>query len=202
MNHRSRLATALMLSVSLVGVSLVGLIGGSAQSVQLADGKTYFIQPPRFERATATQKAARFWGSTYYFTLTVPQNAGESLQTVMITPEIAFDRVQFDLNQTEAFEGTTDREGAKLPLQTVTQDPKTQAIAITFNPAVAAGKTVTVGLYATRNPEAGGTYLYGITAFPTGAQAFGQFLGYGRIQIYDSGQDSSFLPQRVYGNAL
>lgn len=191
MNHRSRLATALMLAASLASVSLISLTGGSAQSVQLADGKTHFVQPPRFEGAMATQKTARFLGSTYYFTLTVPENAGESLQTVIITPEPAPDRVQFELKQTEAFEGTSDREGAKLPLQTVTQDPKTQAIAVTFNPAVAAGKTVTIGLYATRNPDTGGTYLYGVTAFPAGAQSSGQFLGYGRIQIYDAGLNSS-----------
>ncbi|MBW4578736.1 MAG: DUF2808 domain-containing protein [Tildeniella nuda ZEHNDER 1965/U140] len=185
----------------MLSVSLVGFIGSSAQSVQLADGKTHFVQPPRFEGAIATQKTARFFGSTYYFTLTVPENAGESLQTVIITPEPAPDRVEFVLKQTEAFEGTSDREGAKLPLQTVTQDAKTQAIAVTFNPAVAAGKTVTIGLYATRNPDVGGTYLYGVTAFPTGAQASGQFLGYGRIQIYDGGQNSSLLPQRVPNNA-
>ncbi|MBC7973250.1 MAG: DUF2808 domain-containing protein [Verrucomicrobia bacterium] len=188
MNWRSRSATALALSLS-----MVGLVGVSAQAVKLSNGTTYFVQPPRLEGAVATQKSTRFWGSTYYFTLTLPANAGEPLQKLVISPQEAPDRVQFDVKQTEAFEGTFEREGTKLPLQTVTQDSKTQAITITFDPAIAAGKTVTIGLYANRNPDAGGAYLYGVTAFPPGEQAFGQFLGYGRIQIYDSGATSLLL---------
>lgn len=178
--HRSRLATALLLSAS-----LAGLVGGSAQAVQLADGKTYFVQPPRFEGATATQKTAYFWGSTYYFTLTVPENAGEPLQKVMIAPEAAPDRARFDVTQTEAVVRTGDRD-TKLPLKDVTQDPKTRAITVTFDPPVAPGSKVRIGLYATRNPDVGGVYLYGITAFPPGEPSYGQFLGYGRIQITDS----------------
>ncbi|PSB30770.1 DUF2808 domain-containing protein [Stenomitos frigidus] len=185
MNWQSRLATAIALSLS-----TVGLVGLSAQAVKLANGTTSFVQPPRLESAVATQKAARFLGSTYYFTLTVPANAGEPLRTIVISPQEAPDRVEFNLDQTETFEGTFDREGTKLPHQTVTQDAKTQAITITFDPAIAAGKTVTIGLFANRNPDLGGVYLYGVTAFPSGDQPFGQFLGYGRIQIYDGGLNS------------
>ncbi|PSB30769.1 DUF2808 domain-containing protein [Stenomitos frigidus] len=159
-------------------------IGLSAQAVQLADGRTYFVQPPRFEGATATQKTAYFWGSTYYFTLTVPENAGESLQKVMIAPEDGPDRARFDVSQTEVVAKTHDRE-SKLPLRDVTQDPKTRAITVTFDQPVAPGSVVRIGLYATRNPDVGGVYLYGVTAYPTGEQPYGQFLGYGRIQITD-----------------
>jgi hypothetical protein len=159
-------------------------IGLSAQAVQLADGRTYFVQPPRFEGATATQKTAYFWGSTYYFTLTVPENAGESLQKVMIAPEDGPDRARFDVSQTEAVAKTSDRE-TRLPLKAVTQDPKTRAITVTFDQPVAPGSVVRIGLYATRNPDVGGVYLYGVTAYPTGEQPYGQFLGYGRIQITD-----------------
>lgn len=159
-------------------------IGSVAQAVQLADGKTYFLQPPRFEGATATQKTAYFWGSTYYFTLTVPANAGESLQAVMIAPEDGPDRARFDTRQTEAVAKTSDRE-ARVALKAVTQDPKTHAITVTFDSPVAPGSTVRIGLYAERNPDVGGVYLYGITAYPTGEQPYGQFLGYGRIQITD-----------------
>ena len=190
MNWRSRFTSALALSLS-----TFALVGVSAQAVKLSDGTTYFVQPPRLEGAVATQKAARFLGSTYYFTLTLPANAGEPLQKVVISPQAAPDRVRFNLDQTEAFEGRFDREGTKFPHQTVTQDAKTQAITLTFDPAIAAGKTVTIGLVANRNPDVGGVYLYGVTAFPAGDQAFGQFLGYGRIPIYDGGQDASFLPR-------
>jgi len=187
-----RLVPGLALSL---GVAI--LIGLPARAGQFSDGTTHFVQPPRLNGATATQQTAYFFGSTYYFTLTLPENAGEGLQRVVIAPEAAPDTVQFDVRQTEAFEGTRDRGGAKLPLQSVTQDPATKAITVTFDPAVAPGKTVTIGLYATRNPDIGGIYLYGVTAFPPGAQASGQFLGYGRIQILDSGADSSFNGQKL-----
>lgn len=179
--RRSRLTAFFALAVS--AVTLLGL---PARSVQLADGKTYFVQPPRFEGATATQKTAYFWGSTYYFTLTLPENAGEALQTVMIAPEEGPDRARFDLSQTEAVAKRGDGRAARLTLQDVTQDPKTRAIKVTFDPPVAPGQTVRIGLYALRNPDVGGVYLYGVTAFPTGAQPYGQFLGYGRIQITDN----------------
>lgn len=188
MNWRSLIAT-----VGLLSFSAAGLVPIPAQAITLANGTTYFARPPRFEGAVTTQKAARFFGATYYFTLSLPENVGELLQKVVITPQEAPDRVKFNLDQTEAFEGTFNREGAKLPLQSVTQDPQTRAITITFTPAIAAGKTVTIGLYANRNPDGGGTYLYGVTAFPSGDKAFGQFLGYGRIQIYDDGQGTSLL---------
>lgn len=173
----------LCLNVALVLTTTCG-VGLSAQAVQLANGKTYFVQPPRFEGATATQKTAYFWGSTYYFTLTVPENAGESLQKVMIAPEDGPDRARFDIRQTEAVAKTSDRE-ARLLLKEVTQDPQTRAITVTFDSPVAPGSTVRIGLYATRNPDVGGVYLYGVTAYPTGEQPYGQFLGYGRIQITD-----------------
>lgn len=179
MNWRSRLAVVIILSLG-----TFGLTGVSAQAVQLADGRTYFVQPPRFEGATATQKTAYFWGSTYYFTLTVPENAGESLQKVMIAPEEGPDRARFDVSQTEALVKTRDRE-ARVPLREVIQDPKTREIMVTFNEPVAPGSVVRIGLYALRNPDVGGVYLYGVTAYPTGEQPYGQFLGYGRIQISD-----------------
>lgn len=174
----------------LLGAMLVALAGGlqanvlPAQAVQLADGKTYFVQPPRFEGATATQKTAYFWGSTYYFTLTLPENAGEALQKVAIAPEDGPDRAQFYLDQTEAVLQTRDRGESRLPLRDVTRDPKTQVITVVFDPPVAPGSTIRIGLRA-RNPDVGGVYLYGVTAFPVGEQPYGQFLGYGRIQIND-----------------
>lgn len=170
------LSAALLLSAG-------GIVSVPTQAVQLADGKTYFVQPPRFEGATATQKTAYFWGSTYYFTLTVPENAGESLQKVMIVPEDGPDRARFDVSQTEAVAKTSDRE-ARVPLREVTQDPKTHAITVIFDQPVLPGSVVKIGLYA-RNPDVGGVYLYGVTAYPTGDQPYGQFLGYGRIQITD-----------------
>jgi len=172
------LVLLLMLALGLPGTMI------PARSVQMSDGRTYFVNPPRLVESSTTQNAAYFRGARYYFTLTVPENAGELLQAVRITPQESLDPVDFYLNETEAFAGSRDREGAALPLSSVAGDRETQAITITFNPPVPAGRTVTVGLSPVRNPISG-VYLYGVMAFPQGSRPYGQFLGYGRIHIYD-----------------
>lgn len=176
--QRSRLGLTAALSAGVL--SLASL---PTQAVQLSDGTVHFVQPPRLLGATATHKSTYFPGSTYYFTLSLPQTAGESLQRVVIVQEPSPDRVRFDPRRTEAFIGNNDR-GTRVPLENVTVDPKTYAVTVTFGPSIDPGQTITIGLYAIRNPDISGAYLYGVTAFPTGEKAYGQFLGYGRIQIY------------------
>lgn len=166
-----------------LSAGLLSLVSLPIQAVQLSDGTVHFVQPPRLLGATATQKSTYFPGSTYYFTLNLPENAGEPLQKVVIVQEPSPDRVRFNPNRTEAFVGKNER-GTKLPIQNVTFDPKTRATTITFAPPVTPGQTMTIGLYAVRNPDISGAYLYGVTAFPAGEKSYGQFLGYGRIQIY------------------
>ena len=64
-------------------VALFLLFQTSAQSIQLADGTTYFANVPRLAKARTTFNRARTFGATYYFTLHVPNDAGEPLQRVM-----------------------------------------------------------------------------------------------------------------------
>lgn len=172
-------------------VAVISLASLPAQSVRLSDGKLYFTRPPSLVKASTTQNAALVWGATYYFVLNIPENAGEPLGSVAISPDPSPDPVTFDLDRTYAFEGTRDRDEARLSLESVTEAPKTGVITVTFNPPVPPGKTVTIALSPNQNPL-GGVYLYGVTAFPAGDNPYGQFLGYGRIQIYDRGGLGSF----------
>ena len=161
-----------------------------AQAVQIR-GTNYFTSPPRLVGASTTQNYVYAWSVTYYFTLDVPENSGEPLQKVTIAQNEGVDRVRFNLKQTEAVEGDR-RSNTKLGLGEVTQDPKTKAITVNFNPPVAPGKRVTIALAPYQNPAYGGVYLFGVTAFPPGEPAYGQFLGFGRISIYESGNNSFF----------
>lgn len=178
----SRVKFALAIAIGVLGTVM------PAQAVQRADGTVYFSRPPDLQGASTTFNSAYFYGATYYFTLTLPENAGEPLQRVVIRQEGGVDRARLnvDAKSTEAFEGTRRRGGTKLPLKEVTVDPKTREISVVFDPPVAPGRTVTIGLYPVRNPDSGGVYLYGVTAFPAGEKSYGQFLGFGRIHIYDS----------------
>lgn len=179
-----------------LSASLWSMVGGNmvsnAEAVQLSDGRTFFNHPPRLVGASTTFQAAYMGSATYYFTLDVPENAGEPLQKVVIRQAEGADRPYYNLSGTEAFAGTRRRSGTKLPLQEVTVAPDRRTVTVTFDPPVAPGTTVTIGLYPIRNPAFGGVYLYGVTAFPAGTQANGQFLGYGRIHIYDSYRDGLF----------
>jgi hypothetical protein len=154
------------------------------QSVQLPDGTTSFVQPPSLLKADTTENNANTCIPTnYYFTIAIPANAGEPLGKVVITPDPAAGQMKFNLNQTTAFEGTRDRKDARIGLGTVSADAKTQTITVPFNPPVAPGKTVTISLSPQCNPSVG-VYMFGVTAYPTGAAPNGQFLDYGRLSFY------------------
>jgi Protein of unknown function (DUF2808) len=182
----NRLKMPITLALS---TGIFSLATWSAQAIRLADGMVYFARPPQLEGAVTTQKGANSRGVRYYFTLTVPENAGVPLQKVAIAQFRGAARPRFELNRTEAFEGTRNRPSNRLSLQEVKIDPQTRAVTVVFDPPVAPGKTVTIGLYVTRNPAVGGVYLYGITAFPEAEKPHGQFLGYGRINIYEGDID-------------
>ncbi|KAB8320898.1 DUF2808 domain-containing protein [Tolypothrix campylonemoides VB511288] len=176
---------------ALAAIACTAVIGGYtadlSQAVQLRDGKVYFVQPPSLGDVVTTYKETYVWGATYYFTISLPENAGEPLQRITINQREGVDRVRFDLKDTSAFEGTRSKEGQKLALKDATSDRKTKTISLTFDPPVSPGRTITIALKPVQNPQVAGVYLFGVTAFPPGEQAHGQFLGYGRLQFYNFG---------------
>jgi hypothetical protein len=161
--------------------------GGFAQAVQLGDGTVYFNYPPRLLGATTTNSDASSWGGTYHFTLAIPENAGEPLQSVIISQQAGFNRdLEYDLKRTYAFEGKSYRKkAARFDLGEVRFDRKTQTVMVRFDPPVPPGKTVTIGLTAYYNPDVGGVYLFGVSAAPAGENVHHQFLGFGRLHFYD-----------------
>lgn len=178
-------------------LALVASFGGVAlqpsQAVQLADGTVSFEKSPRLLGATTTYNQIYAWGATYYFTLELPENAGEPLRQVTINQRQGFDDVRFRLQDSRAFEGTPRNKGERLSLAEVTQDAETKAISVTFDPPIMPGKTITVGLRPVRNPWVGGVYLFGVTAFPVGEKPYGLYLGVGRLQFYEPDTDFLFL---------
>ena len=172
-----------------VAVGIGGFTAQMTQAVQLADGTVYFVQPPRLVAATTTFKEVNVWGATYYFTISLPENAGEPLQKVTITQNEGTQDIRFDLEDSRAFEGTRGNRGLRLGLGGVTRERKTKTVSVTFNPPVTPGKTVTIGLRPVYNPMFSGVYLFGVTAFPPGEKSHGQFLGFGRFNFYSSDSD-------------
>ena len=168
--------------VAIVGISVI--VPELALGVQLRDGTVSFVQQPRLIATATTIQDTNAWGATYYFTIDLPQNAGEPLQTVLFNQHEGVDNIRFDLKDTRAFVGTRRNKGESITLGSVTNDKKTRTVTVVFNPPVTPGKTITIGLRPVQNPFSSGVYLFGVKAFPVGAKTAGQFMGYGRLQFY------------------
>ncbi len=168
--------------VVIAGIS--GIAPELARGVKLRDGTVSFVQPPSLLAATTTLKAVNEWNATYYFTIDLPQDAGEPLQRVTINQHEGVDNIRFNLKDTRAFVGTRRQKGEHITLGEVTRDKKAQTVTVIFNPPIAPGKTITIGLRPVQNPLTSGVYLFGVKAFPVGEKTAGQFMGYGRLQFY------------------
>nr|WP_238718574.1 DUF2808 domain-containing protein [Petrachloros mirabilis] len=164
----------------LLGIASV-VVGVSASAVQLADGTTHFVQIPRLESASTTFNGVWFRGAVYYFKISVPEGAGEPLQKVTVAQSEGVDRVAFNLAQTRV---TDIRRRQSLAVATAQVDAA-GAVTVVFDPPLAPGQTVMLGLRPYRNPSVGGVYLFGVTAFPAGEQPQGRFLGFGRLHFYE-----------------
>lgn len=185
------------MKISRLGItlSLASILNASVPStlaVQLADGTTSFEKSPRLINVVTTLNTIRAWGAKYYVTIDLPANVGESLQKLTIQQRQGSDEIDFYLDKTVAFLGTHQDKGQSLTLQTVSQDQQTKTISVIFDPPIPPGTTFTVGLKPIRNPDYGGIYLFGITAFPTGEKPYGLYLGVGRLQ-FDSPDSNKFL---------
>lgn len=173
------------LVTTLAAIALVGAITPQlAQAVKLRDGTISFVQPPRLVAASTSYKDVNIWNATYYFTISLPEQAGEPLQKVTIDQREGVDRIRFDLEDTRAFAGTRKDRGEKIPIGEVTRDKETKTISVVFDPPVAPGKMITIALRPVQNPRSSGVYLFGLRGFPPGEKTASQFLGYGRLQFY------------------
>lgn len=180
-------------AIAVGSASFDGAISQAVRAVEL-NGQTYFTRPPLLSNATTTRNATLEFNPTYYFVLNLPEDAGEPLRQVVINQKdgsTSARLIRYNTTATRAFLGTPRDRGEALPVQTMF-DRDNQTVTVTFEQPVAPGTSVTIGLRPNRNPRLGGVYLFGVTAYPSGDSASGQFIGYGRLQFYERG-DSDFL---------
>ncbi len=166
-----------------LAISLFAFLPSGTQAVEFRDGTVHFAAVPRLVKARTTHKNAGGFGATYYFTISVPDDAGEPLQRVMVEQREGLSRVRFLPQRTRAFADARRRQ-AVIPSDV--QVDEQGHISVFFDPPIAPGQTVVVGLRPHRNPYTDGVYLFGVTAFPAGEKSQGQFLGFGRLHFYDS----------------
>ena len=84
-----------------ISVLVISLLPSAAKAGQLG-GHSYFEHSPHLTRSATSNNAAHT-PATYEFTITVPSDAGASLQTVRIVQEQNLDLVHFDVAHSSAF---------------------------------------------------------------------------------------------------
>lgn len=153
--------------------------------LRLANGQTFFSHPPQLVQMIASQHQANV-PSTYAVTLRVPVDAGQPLKAVKIAQEPNLSTIKFALDRSKAFTGERFAAGREIPLASVGGQSTPGEAMVVFAQPVQPGSSVTITLETNANPEAGGIYEFGITAFPDGENGLGQFLGLRRISFQNS----------------
>lgn len=176
-----QVAKASALALGFLGTATAG----SGEAARFADGRVLFDRPPMLVEATTVDQQASLSGR-YHFVIAVPEDAGEPLEAIAIAPRDAAQRINFRFEASSAHRGAAYASAPELALASVGglgESPST--ILVVFEEPVQPGETITVTLQTPRNPW-GGVYLFGVTGYPAGAEGVGQYLGLGRIQIYDN----------------
>lgn len=180
------LAMALGASLVIGAIAHIAL-HPTAQAIELANGTTAFVRPPQFLDAFTTNDSVMRRNATYFFTLDLPPDADAPLQSVVIVPQNLTRYLQpYRLEQTVAFEGTPGDSQNALGLGQVSVDEDTKAVTVEFDPPIAPGKLVTIGLRPQRNPRLDGTYIFRVTAVPEGDQPQTHIAGHGQLNFIDN----------------
>lgn len=174
------------LSILSAGTLCLGstILASPAPAVEFTDGRVAFERSPRLLDARATFQRVRVRHVEYYFTVAVPADAGEPLQTVTIAQKPNLETIEFLLEDTIAYTGPSRRRGELVEIATTTQAEGGE-IAVTLARPLEPGKTVTVGIVARRNPRFGGVYLFRVGALPRGERPLELSLGSGRLTFFD-----------------
>jgi Protein of unknown function (DUF2808) len=169
-------------SLILSGGVLVAMAADAGQF----QGQGYFDHAPRLVRSAVSMSAART-PATYQFTISVPQDAGSSLQAVRVLQDKNVETLSLNPNRSRAFLGDSFAGGTPVALSAIGGLRPTDAneLTVEFNPPIVPGQTVTVSVDVSQNPQLGGIYQFEVLAYPTGNDRSGLPLGVGRFNIYD-----------------
>jgi len=164
---------------------LLGLLlaSSSARALELR-GKTYFTKPPWSVDLISYYTTVWEPFAEYYFSVVLDPEAGAPLGGLQITQTRGVDRTfPFNVAATRAFMGRPRQQGAAVPVE-ASFDAESRTFSISFPEPVAPGSTVTVSLKPWNNPAMADTYMFQVTAFPSGPNPSPTPLGYGTLRIY------------------
>jgi hypothetical protein len=153
----------------------------------LSSNKSYFIKSPRLLDTLTTFSGVDIPYATYYFTIELPSDAGNSIQKIIINQRSGGEKIEFSLQKTIAFVGTHQDKQTEVKIVSVEEQEETNQIVINFASPIVPRTTFTIGLKPKRNPRYDGIYTFGVTAVPEGKQPRSLYLGLGRLHFYGGG---------------
>lgn len=178
----------------MVSFTMFGIVSGCLLDGQLVKAEPVIISqqnvtnftenPPTLVKAVVPHNTIYWRLAWYYFTVNLPANSQESLGKITITPNRNFEEIDFNLEETQAFQGQQNRPGEPIEIKEVNLNETTQAIEIIFAEPIAPDTLFTVALKAKQNPGYAGVYLFRIHAFPWGENPVGLDLGVARLSFY------------------
>lgn len=179
-------------------VAVFGILPGSAEKAPASPNPVFlsqqqpvprFTQPPRFVEAIATHNTSDASTSTYYFTIEVPEDAGEALRRIQLEQIEGVDFVRLREGKHVAFLGTRSERGEEIPIAKVKRDRDGRIFTVTLDQPVPPGNNVTIGLRPVRNPDTGGVYLYRVGVSAHQPSSPFQIIGVARLHFYDRNDD-------------
>ena len=168
-----------------VPAAVLGVLALSidARALEL-NGRTYFSRPPWSVDLISYYTTVWQPFAEYYFTVELDPAAGASLGELVITQTRGVDRwFPFNVEASRAFLGRPRQEGSAVPVQ-VRFDQAERTFRVVFPQPVQPGNTVTLMLKPWSNPSLADTYMFQVTAFPSGPDPSPAPLGYGTLRIY------------------
>ncbi|MGK7893138.1 MAG: DUF2808 domain-containing protein [Xenococcus sp. (in: cyanobacteria)] len=183
------LSLSLLILAAIISPNLT-LISRASESQYLISQQTNFVQSPRLVDSHTTFSGIRVRQAIYYFDIEIPDDAVGSLKKVSFDQRQGAEQIEFRLDKTKAFEGNYRRKQESIALADVSQDEATNTINVTFSTPIEPGSRITIGLKPKINPDLEGFYLFGVTAFPTGEEPTGLYLGVARF-YFEQGSDDS-----------
>lgn len=179
-NQRNLIASmALVLGISMIP----SLSNTPATASTFGDEEIFFHQSPKLVETMATSHQAKV-SSTYYFTIAVPKNAGEALKAVTISQQPNFEQIDFTVNESRAFVSNHVNREERVALSSLGGPQKKGEVTIVFDEPIQPGNRVRLALKVKKNPQHGGIYLFGVTAFPEGFGSPGLDLGTARFHLF------------------
>jgi hypothetical protein len=167
----------------LLAAGLGGWSSGNVRAVEL-NGTTVFQRAPwKVDLRSYHTNVFERWAE-YYFSFTLPQDAGASLGGLTIQQTRGADwQFPFSVQKTRAFLGEPRREGTPIAVE-ARFDADLRRFTLHFPQPIPPGSRFTVVLVPWQNPSQADTYLFQVEALPAGINPVASPVGTATLRIY------------------